>query len=71
LAFSSPPIFVLGETGGSLEGSVCWKLCRPWSCSFIHTHGLEIATPEIPTLSAHNFTTKENYCQNVSAITAV
>jgi len=32
------------------SSSTNWKLCRFWSWPFICTHGLEIATLEIPTL---------------------
>jgi len=33
------------------DSNFCWKLRRLCSCPFIHTHGLEIATPEIPNLN--------------------
>ena len=27
------------------DPNFCWKLCRLWSCPFVHTHGSEIAKP--------------------------
>ena len=42
--------FQCGKEFLQFDPNFCWKLCRLWSCPFIHTHDLEIAILEIPTL---------------------
>ena len=37
------------------DPNFCWKLCRLWSCQFIHTRGLKIAIQEIPELKYKDF----------------